>query len=67
MRRATALQLQDPPRAAAPWSHLDHELADRAHWLPTVSLRAPEVVSNRVRGYQHSPLRGFIAGQVWLR
>ena len=67
MRRATALQLRDPRRAAALWSRIDHEIADRAYWLPTVSLRAPELVSRRVRNYEHNPLWGFIASQVWLR
>ncbi len=67
MRRATVLQLQDPRRAAALWARIDHEIADRAYWVPTVSLRSPEIVSRRVRNYQHSPLWGFIAGQVWLR
>jgi len=67
MRRATALQLRDPRRAAALWSRIDHEIADRAYWLPTVSLRAPEIISRRVRNYEHNPLWGFIASQVWLR
>jgi peptide/nickel transport system substrate-binding protein len=67
MRRATALQLQDPRRAAALWARIDHVIADRAYWVPTVSLRSPEIVSKRVRNYQHSPLWGFIASQVWLR
>jgi ABC-type transport system substrate-binding protein len=67
MRRATALQLRDPPRAAALWSQIDHELADQAYWVPTVSLRVPEIVSKRVQNYQHSPLWGFIPSQVWLR
>jgi YVTN family beta-propeller protein len=67
MQRASALQLRDPRRAAALWARIDHEIADRAYWVPTVSLRAPEVVSKRVRNYQYSPLLGFIAGQVWLR
>jgi len=67
MQRATALRLQDPRRAAALWSRIDHEIADRAYWLPTVSLRAPEIVSGRVRNYEHNPLWGFIPSQVWLR
>ena len=66
MRRATSLQLQDPRRAASSWTRIDHEIADRAYWVPTVSLRSPEIVSKRVRNYQHSPLWGFIADQVWL-
>ena len=67
MRRATALQERDPRRAAVVWSRIDHEIADGAYWVPTVSLRSPEIVSKRVRNYQYSPLWGFIASQVWLR
>jgi peptide/nickel transport system substrate-binding protein len=67
MRRAAVLQLRDPRRAASLWSRVDHEITDRAYWLPTVSLRAPEIVSRRVRNYEHNPLWGFIASQVWLR
>jgi peptide/nickel transport system substrate-binding protein len=67
MRRATALELQDPRGAAARWTRIDHEIADGAYWVPTVSLRAPEIVSKRLRNYQHSPLWGFIASQAWLR
>jgi hypothetical protein len=67
MGRATALELKDPRRAAALWLRIDHEIVDGAYWVPTVSLRSPEIVSRRVRNYQHSPLWGFIASQVWLR
>jgi YVTN family beta-propeller protein len=67
MRRATALQLRDPNRAAALWTRVDHEVADRAYWVPMVSLRSPQVVSKRVRNFQYSPVWGFIASQVWLR
>jgi DNA-binding SARP family transcriptional activator/ABC-type transport system substrate-binding protein len=67
MLRATALQLRHPDGAAALWARVDHAVADRAYWVPTVSLRAPQVVSTRVRNYQYSPVWGFIASQVWLR
>jgi peptide/nickel transport system substrate-binding protein len=67
MQRATALQQRDPSRAAALWARIDREIADRAYWVPTVSLRAPELVSKRVQNYQHSALWGFIASQAWLR
>jgi YVTN family beta-propeller protein len=66
MRRAAALELKDPRRAAALWARIDHEIVDRALWVPTVSLRAPEFVSERVQNYQYNPIWGFIADQVWL-
>jgi ABC-type oligopeptide transport system substrate-binding subunit len=67
MRRATALQLRDPRRAAEVWTRVDHEITDRAYWVPTVSLRASEVVSKRLRNYQFSPVWGFIGDQAWVR
>ena len=67
MRRATVLQLRHPEQAAALWTRIDHEIADRAYWVPMVSLRSPQLVSKRVRNYQYSPVWGFIASQVWLR
>lgn len=67
MRLATALQLKDPRRAARLWSRVDHEIADGGYWVPTVSLRSPEIVSKRLRNYQFSPVWGFIGAQAWVR
>jgi ABC-type oligopeptide transport system substrate-binding subunit len=67
LRRATAREAADARRSSALWARVDRKVTDNAYWVPTVSLRAPELVSGRVRNYQHSPLWGFIAGQVWLR
>jgi peptide/nickel transport system substrate-binding protein len=67
MRRATALQLKDPRRAAGVWSRVDHEIADEAYWVPTVSLRSSEVVSKRLHNYEFSPVWGFIGDQAWVR
>jgi peptide/nickel transport system substrate-binding protein len=67
MRRASTLQFRHPEQAAALWTSIDHEITDHAYWVPMVSLRAPQIVSTRVRNYQYSPVWGFIAGQAWLR
>jgi hypothetical protein len=45
---------------------VDHELVDRAVWVPMVNLRSTEFVSRRLRNYQFNPVGGFIADQVWL-
>ena len=67
MQRASLLQLTDPVEAASQWTAIDHELTDRAAWVPTVNLAAIELVSKRVRNYRFSPVGGFIAHQAWLR
>jgi peptide/nickel transport system substrate-binding protein len=67
MRAATSLASRDPASAAAAWTAIDHELTDRAYWVPTVSVRAVELVSPRLRNYQFNPVWGFIADQAWLR
>jgi peptide/nickel transport system substrate-binding protein len=67
MQRASALTLRDDRLAAAQWTKIDHELVDRAYWVPTVNVRAIELVSERLRNYQYNPVWGFVADQVWLR
>jgi peptide/nickel transport system substrate-binding protein len=67
MQRASTLELRDPTAAAAAWARIDRALADGAYWVPTVSLRAQELTSKRVRNYQYNPVWGFVADQVWLR
>jgi YVTN family beta-propeller protein len=67
MRLASELQIRDQRRATALWTRIDHRLADRAYWVPTVNLGAAELVSARLRNYQFNPLGDFIADQAWLR
>jgi len=67
MKRASALELASSAQAARLWTRIDHELVDRAVWVPTVNVPETEFVSARVRNYQYQPVWGFIADQVWLR
>jgi YVTN family beta-propeller protein len=67
MKRASALELEGSAQAARLWTRIDHELVDRAVWVPTVNVPETEFVSARVRNYQYQPVWGFIADQVWLR
>jgi len=66
MRSTTALQLRDPRRAAAQWAEIDHELVDRAYWVPTVNVGSTELTSARLRNYQFHPIWGFLAARAWL-
>ena len=67
MQRASAVELQDPARAARLWAEIDHELVDRAYWVPTVNVGIAELVSPRLRNYQYHPVWGFMAAQAWVR
>ena len=66
MQRASALELADPPRAQALWAAIDHELVDRAVWVPTVNVGNTVLVSRRLRNVEYHPLWGFMAAQAWV-
>jgi peptide/nickel transport system substrate-binding protein len=65
--RAEALQATQPADAEALWARLDHELTDRAIWLPTVTGKTTDVVSKRVGDYQYHPFWGAFVDQLWVR
>jgi len=67
MRRATSRELTDLPGSTRLWTRIDHELTNRAVWLPLVNPRLLDFVSTRVRNYEFHPIWGFIPDQVWLR
>jgi YVTN family beta-propeller protein len=67
MDRARALQVSDPPRANALWARIDHEIVDRAAWLPLVTPTNTDVVSTRVGNYRYHPLWGVMIDQLWVR
>ena len=67
MRHALALQLTDPSRAAALWRAADQRITNQAYWVPTVTDRVVELVSNRVQNYEFQAAYGsFIADQAWV-
>jgi len=65
--RAQSLSATRPRAAAALWARIDHELVDRAAWVPLVNERGIDFVSARVRNYEVHPYWGLIADQLWLR
>ena len=65
--RAIALQVARPPEANTLWGKIDHELSDRAVWLPTVTPKTADFVSKRVGNYQFHPLWGVLVDQLWVR
>ena len=68
MQHALALQTTNPPRAAALWATANQRATNLAYWVPTVTDRVVELVSNRVHNYEFQAAYGsFIADQAWLR
>jgi peptide/nickel transport system substrate-binding protein len=64
--RARSLQVEQPSAANALWSRIDHELTDRAVWLPLVNPKTTDFVSRRVGNYQYHPLWGLLVDQLWV-
>jgi peptide/nickel transport system substrate-binding protein len=66
MRRASAYQATDPDRAANAWAAVDRRVVDSAGWVPLVTPREVEFISQRVGNYQYHPIWGLLADQLWL-
>jgi YVTN family beta-propeller protein len=63
---ASRLRLAAPAKADALWQSIDHQLTDRAAWVPTVNLHEVDVVSSRLHDYHYNPVWGFLPDQSWL-
>jgi YVTN family beta-propeller protein len=64
--RAASLQVSNPPAANRLWARLDHDLTDRAVWLPTITPNETDLVSTRVGNYQYNPVWGPLIDQLWV-
>jgi peptide/nickel transport system substrate-binding protein len=67
INRALALQVSRPTEANALWARIDHELVDRAVWLPLVTPKTTDFVSKRLGNYQFHPLWSVLIDQLWVR
>jgi ABC-type transport system substrate-binding protein len=67
IRRASVLQAEDRGAADALWGGIDHELVDRAPWVPLYNPRVLTVVSARVGNYQYHPFWQVLLDQLWVR
>lgn len=65
IRSAQALEATDPRAASRAWTRIDHELVNRAAWIPLANPRAYDFVSARVRNYQLKG-GGILVDQLWL-
>jgi peptide/nickel transport system substrate-binding protein len=67
IEHALEVQGRDPAAANRLWANLDHELTDRAAWLPLYNVYGADLVSKRVGNYQHNPQYGALLSQMWVR
>jgi YVTN family beta-propeller protein len=67
IRHAEALQTRDQTAAGEAWGRIDHELVDRAPWVPLYNPRALTALSARVGNYQYHPFWQVLLDQLWVR
>ena len=64
---ARAVQTSDQARSSHLWAKVDHDVVDRAPWVPFASGVLFELISSRVGNYQHNPQLGTLLDQLWVR
>jgi peptide/nickel transport system substrate-binding protein len=67
IERALALQANDPAAAGPLWADIDHEIVDKAPWVPIYASKWISLVSKRVGNYQYNPEWGVLLDQLWVR
>jgi len=67
IERATNMQLTDPAGSHQLWTELEHDLVDRAPWVPLGSAVWVSLVSQRLDNYQFHPYWGHLYEQMWVR
>jgi hypothetical protein len=67
MKRASALQAQDPPAATLLWQEVERDLLAQAPLLPTDNRRNIDFLSERVGNYQYNPQWGPLLSQLWVK
>jgi len=65
--KRTALEQTDLAAANRGWAKLDHELTDKAVWVPLYTVYGVDLVSKRVGHYQYNPQLGPLLSQMWVR
>jgi YVTN family beta-propeller protein len=66
MARAEAVQVQDPPAAAALWQKIEREILARAPVVPVFNRQNVDFVSKRVGNYEYHPQWGVLLDQLWV-
>jgi YVTN family beta-propeller protein len=65
-QRAVLLQVGAPAAAAGQWAVIDHELVDRAPWVPLYNPRDLTALSAHVGNYQFHPYWNLLIDQLWV-
>jgi hypothetical protein len=66
-RRPAAPQLRDPAVAGKLWNRIDHELVDRAPWVPLYNPRTAIALGTRVGNYEYHPFWKVLLDQLRVR
>jgi YVTN family beta-propeller protein len=66
-QQALTLEAANPSAAAGRWAAIDHELVDRAPWVPLYNPRNLNLLSTRVGNYQFHPHFDLLIDQLWAR
>ncbi len=67
IKRALALQANDPAAAGPLWADIDRSIVDEAPWVPTHTSKGLSFVSKRIGNYQYNPEWGVLVDQFWVR
>jgi YVTN family beta-propeller protein len=67
IKRALALQANDPAGAGPLWADIDHSIVDKAPWVPTHTSKGLSFFSKRTGNYQYNPEWGVLLNQLWVR
>jgi len=67
IKRALALQANDPAAAGPLWTEIDRAIVDQAPWVPTHNSKWIGLVSKRVGNYQFNPELAVLFDQLWVR
>lgn len=67
MDEAARLQLTDLAAAHAQWTSIEHDITDRAPWVPLVSRSWVNLVSERLGNFEVNPEWGPLLDQMWVQ
>ena len=67
MEQATRIAATNPARSHVLWADIEHDLVDRAPWVPLMNRIWVSLVSSRLGKYQFNPAWGPLIDQMWVR
>jgi ABC-type transport system substrate-binding protein/class 3 adenylate cyclase/DNA-binding beta-propeller fold protein YncE len=67
MRKAARLATIDSHQSHELWSQIEHDLVDRALWVPLINARFVTLASRRLGNHLFSPALGPLIDQMWVR